>query len=371
MNTIPTTFSETIPAYTAVGGKENRATTGLSAVILNRTGRYSRRAFFQELEKIGFDRIISIESSAERYDIEELSGQFPHVRFILPNREINLGEKINLAAIEAESPLFFVLWNDLKFISGGTAARMAERLSYQDEKSENKDKYKRLCTVPLILNSRYELLPTLTAPVTQRKRLKTILVEPKNEGLPTLYPHDGVGIYDRQRFINLCGFDTTLANTHWQLMDFGFRAWLWGEKISLSGQMKLSYDGQMPIVDSTVEESYRRFYLKNMMPIFRGEYARLPLFRFPGYMMKFKEGPIALWKEFSECRQWVKANRSRWCKDVRALISGWAKIAAADIVAPAENTVPYASTVAPAVVAAAAEPPHPAAEQAPVQEQEG
>ena len=337
MNIIPTTFSEPLPAYTAVGGNERNASTGLSAVILNRLGRYPRRTFFHELEKTGFDHVISVESSPERYDVEELSGRFPFVRFILPKAEISLGEKINLAASEVDSPLFFVLWNDLKFIAGGTAARMAERLRRCNGDREKNGEFKRLCTVPVMLNSRYEILPTLTAPVSQRRKMKTIVIEPHNEGLPTLYPFDGVGIYDRGRFINLGGFDNTMKNTHWQFMDFGFRAWLWGEKIALSQQTKLSYDGQMPVEDNATEASYRRFYLKNLAPVFRGGFesgsangraegaAHLPLCRFPGFLLKSGEDPIAAWKEFSGCRDWVKANCTKWRTDARRLTANWGK----------------------------------------------
>ena len=327
MNTIPTTFNEAVPAYTVVGGRERYASTGLSAVILNRNGRYSRRTFFNELEKIGFDYCICVESSAEHYDVEELSVQFPFVRFILPKTGISLGEKINLAASEVESPLFFVLWNDLKFIAGGTAGRMAERLSSsQEETNENEEKksrYKRLCTVPVILNSRYEILPTLITPVSLRRKMRTMFLEPHSEGLPSLYPYDGVGIYDRERFISLGGFDNALNNPHWQFMDFGFRAWLWGEQIALSQQTKLSYDGQMPVEDSIAGTSYRKFYLKNIAPVFRGDSANLPISRFPGYLFKSGEDPFAAWEEFSECRNWVKTNCFRWRLDARAVIERW------------------------------------------------
>jgi len=326
MNTIPSIFSKTLPPYTVVGGKERSASTGLSAVILNRNGRYPRRTFFQELEKTGFDFCVSVESAAEHYDIEELSGRFPFVRFILPKRECSIGERINLAACEIESPLFFVLWNDLKIIAGGTAKRMAERLdNSQDESKDNgeKNRFKRLCTVPVILNSRYEILPTLITPIDVKKKMQTMLLEPHSEGLPSLYPFDGVGIYDRERFISLGGFDRSMTSVHWQFMDFGLRACLWGEEIALSQQTKLSYDGEMPVQDSTAEASYRRFYLKNLAPVFRGEYAHLPLSRFPGYLFKSGEDPFAAWEEFSESRQWVKTNRYRWRCGAATVIERW------------------------------------------------
>jgi hypothetical protein len=326
MNTIPTIFNEKITPYTAVGGKERTASTGISAIVLNRPG-LPHRPFLQELEKTGFDNVISIESSSPHYDIEELSGRFPFVRFVLPEREINLGEQINLAASEIESPLFFVLRSDMKIIAGGSARRMAERLSAsQEETSETGEKkigFKRLCTVPVIMNSHYEVMPTLSAPITRRRRVRTAFFEPQFEGHLSLYPFDGIGIYDRQRFIQTGGYDTTLKNTHWQLMDFGFRSHLWGEEIALSLQLKLLCEGDPPAEDYTVEESYCRFYLKNLAPVFRGDYAHLPLYRFPDFLFKSGEDIFSAWEEYLKSRKWVKKNKFRWTCDARAVTNLW------------------------------------------------
>jgi hypothetical protein len=327
MNTIPTIFNETLPSYTAVGGKDREASTGLSAVLLNRSGRYPRRTLFQELEKTGFDYVISIESSPERYDVEELAGRFPFVRFILPREEISPGEQINLAASELSSPLFFVLWNDLRIIAGGGAGRMAERLAFtQDElkkAGDEKSPFKRLCTVPAIQNSRFETLPTLIAPAVFKNRVKTLFFSSLEDGTPSLYPFDGVGIYDRERFIRLGGFDGTLKNTHWQFMDFGFRSWLWGEEIRSTQMVKISYDGEAPAADNTAEASYRRFYLKNLAPVFRGDYAHLPLRRFLAYFFRSGEDLFAAWEDFSAGRRWVSLNRYRWRSDARTITDRW------------------------------------------------
>jgi len=349
MNTIPTTFNEKITRYTAVGGKERIASTGISAVILNRSG-LPRRSLFQEIEKTGFDNVISIESSAPHYDIEELSGRFPFVRFILPEKEINLGEQINLAACEVESPLFFVMRNDMKIVAGGTARRMAERLyvNYEDavlpavqpavlpagvpvsvpnnETGEKKSGFSRLCTVPVIMNSNYEILPSLSAPMTHRKKIKTVLMEPQTDGDLSLYPFDGIGIYDRQRFIQMGGYDITLNKTHWQLMDFGFRSFLWGEEIALNLHYKVSYDNELPSEDFTAEESYRRFYLKNIAPVFRGDYAYLPFYKFLSFLNKSEDDFFSAWEEFLQSRKWVRKNKYRWRFDARGVTGMWDNI---------------------------------------------
>jgi hypothetical protein len=324
-------------------------------VILNRGGRYPRYGLFEELEKTGFDYVLSMESSFTRYDLEALSQSFPFVRFILLKEPISPGEEINLAAAELSSPLFFVLWNDLKILRGGGAERMAERLlsnTYPDTracssgtqacssgtqacsagrgregKPGNGNNYKRLCTVPLIQDARCETMPTLIAPLLideeSRKRgmdenYRTIPFVPQREGLPSLFPFEGIGIYDRERFIRLNGFDPSIRNFYWQLMDFGFRSFLWGEKIACTQLIKLSYEGLIPEEDSTAGEGWRSFFLKNLAPVFRRDYAHIPLSRFPSYL--FRRGSLfEAWKEFSAAREWVKTNRFRFISDSKTI----------------------------------------------------
>jgi hypothetical protein len=323
MNTTPTTFNEITPSYTVVGGTDRGASTGLSAVLLNRSGRYPRRTLFQELEKIGFDFIISVERPHERYDVEELSGRFPHVRFILLKEEITLGEQINLASSELSSPLFFVLWNDIRILHSGGASRMAERLLLGQDETSSKSQYKRLCTVPMIQNSRFETLPTLIAPALFRSTVKTLSFAPIAEGKPSLYPFDWVGVYDRERFVGLGGFDSALKRPHWQLMDFGFRAHLWGEEILSTQLIRISYDGDIPPEDNTAERSYRRFFLKNLAPVFRGDSADLPLTRFPPYFWWARGNFFAAWKEFAEARRWIRDNSFHFQSDARSITELW------------------------------------------------
>ena len=319
MNTIPTIFNEKITPYTVIGGRERIASTGISAVILNRPG-YVRRSFFSEMEKTGFDNVISIEAGKSIYNIEELSKRFPFVRYILPEKEINLGEQINLAASEVQNPLFFVLRSDMKIITGGTARRIAERLNIViDEKNE----YKRLCTVPVIMNSNFVTFPSLSAPVTHRKKVQSVFIEPRNDGDLSLYPFNGIGIYDKQRFIDLGGYDVSIKKTYWQLLDFGFRSHLWGEEIALDLSLKLSYDSELPIEEQSIDENYRRFCLKNLTHVLRGDHAHLPVYRFFPFAHNSGEPLFSVWKEFKECRKWINNNKDRFKFDARGVTAKW------------------------------------------------
>jgi hypothetical protein len=281
-----------------------------------------------------------MEGSFTRYDREALSGAFPFVRFILLKEAVSPGEEINLAAAELSSPLFFVFWNDLRILRGGGAERMAERLvlsagsgAVQSQDEDNKSaakttNYKRLCTVPLIQDGRSETMPTLIAPayIVEGNVINTIPFIPLKEGSPSLYPFDGIGIYDRERFIHLGGFDPSIKSFHWQLMDFGFRCSLWGEEIAATQLIKLSYEGNIPPEDSTAAGGYTRFFLKNIAPVFRGDYAHLPLRRFPAYFRRRKGDLADAWEEFSEARRWVKINRYRFTSDARTIAERWEDI---------------------------------------------
>ena len=358
MNTTHSTFNKNIAGYTTIGGRERKNlavidgdtvdTTGgnanagnihtdgihneICAVILNRHGQNPHRSFFQELEKTGFDNVISIESSSPNYNIEELSQRFPFVRFIIPEKEINLGEQINLAASEIDNPLFFVLQSDMKIIAGGTARRMAERLSViQKEAEDNPIKFKRLCTVPVLVNSNYESIPTIVTPLTRNKKMSTGIMEPHNEGELSLYPFIGIGIYDRLKFINIGGFDPSIKNKHWQFMDFGFRSYLWGEEISLSLHLKILCEKEIPAVDYSVDKSYRQFFLKNLAPVFRKNGAHLPLCRFLPFLFKSNEDLLSAWEEFSNKRKWITENKDRFKRNDDDVINIWNNIPAETI----------------------------------------
>ena len=144
------------------------------------------------------------------------------------------------------------------------------------------------------------------------------MLVPHKEGLPSLYPFDGIGIYDRERFLRLGGFDPSIKSFYWQLMDFGFRSSLWGEEIAATQLIKLSYENSVPQEDSTTGESWRRFFLKNLAPVFRRDYAHIPLRRFPGYFCR-RGDFFSAWNEFIAARAWVKTNRYRFRSDAKTI----------------------------------------------------
>ena len=313
MNTTHSTSSP-VSAYTVVGGSERVKSSGISVVVLNRGAPFPRSSFFEELGKLGFDGIISLEGSRRRYDLDGLSASFPSVRFILPSENISRGEEINIAARELSGPLFFVIWDDLRILRGG--ARSINEKQFNSEPGK-------LCTVPLIQDGRLETIPTLIAPLVIKGKVKTVPFIPEHDGQKTLFPFDGIGIYNRECFLRLGGFDRNFGNFYWQLMDFGFRAHLWGEEISAATAIRLSYEGAVTPEDTTADGNFRRFYLKNIAPVFRGDHANLPLRRFPGFLRRLKGDILTALDEFNYARTWVKTNQYRFRCDARTVAELW------------------------------------------------
>jgi hypothetical protein len=76
-------------------------------------------------------------------------------------------------------------------------------------------------------------------------------------------------------------------------------------------------------VDNTAEDSYRLFYLKNLAPVFRSDYAHLPLRRFPGYLVKAGWDLLGAWMEFSRERSWIRKNKNRFRRDAWGVADLW------------------------------------------------
>jgi len=316
MNTIPTIFNERKVPHTIVGGtvkKSDEDQSPFTVILLNRGGRYYRSTVFQNLENSGFTSIISIEMSTEPYDIENLSIRFPSVKFLVPLEKVTIGEMINTGIAETVSPYIFVVWNDIKISNLTIPPRLISRFSEDPV----------LCTVPTLTSQKMEALPIQMIPALSKRRFQVDPMPSYKDGTPTIYPFDFTGIYNREKFIQLGGFDYTISNPYWQNLDFGFRAHLWGEKILISSGFRLSYDGEVPSEDITTDSSYIRFYLKNLAPSFRKDQAVLPISRFFSWALRSGTNIFDAWTYFAMVRKWVAVNKYRFMQDAQGITGKW------------------------------------------------
>lgn len=313
MSTTHSTTDESLP-YTVVGGRHvDRGVTPstlVTLVVLNRGRSVNRGGFFDRLLDLGFSDVLSVENAGAHYDVEALSRAHRDVRFLLLRGRTSLGEQVNVSMQEARGLFVYVIWNDMRVQALSDAAKEGLRARNF------------LCTAPVVRNQKSELLPTAIAPAFYRSRLKVLPLAPAYTGTPTLFPWDYVGIYHKEQFVFAGGYDHRIPSPHWQKLDFGFRAHMWGYTIQVDPQLSVSTT-QVPAEDSTPDESYRRFFLKNLSVRFSSDQATLPTSRFPAFAFKTGGGLYGSWKLFREVQAWVHENRYRFKQDARRVTELW------------------------------------------------
>jgi hypothetical protein len=317
MNTIPTTSKKIRIPYTVVGGKKidkrQRTPAVLSVCILNRGGRLYRKDFFEEIQRMGSLEIISIEGPGAGYDQEQLVRKYPNLRFLNVHTNISQGERVNIGIEEAHGKYIFILWDDVKLLTGTLSTRFLDKLQEEDP----------LCTVPVISNPQGEPVPSIMSPAFYRNKLKVLPFHCQKENTSSLFPFDYMGIYCKERFTQVGGYDYSIEHPYWQKMDFGFRVHMWGERIVCNGSFRLGYEGEVPAEDTTPNEDYRRFFLKNLSVRFVNDRGILPFSGFFPYWFKTGNGIIDSWKQFKAVREWVNLNGFRFQRDARGVTELW------------------------------------------------
>lgn len=316
MSSIPTTSKTLRIPYTIVGGgKEDRSlqvSPPISIILLHRGSRPYRSEYFKELEQLGSIEILSIEPGAGTYDVDGLSRKYPKVRFLLLHEEISRGEQINIGMKEVSGRFVFVMWSDMK-VSSPQAPALLHRFVEAD----------RLCTFPVIQNTKLETVPSVMVPAFQRRSLRVIPMLPQKNGVKSLFPFDYCGVYQREKFLLTGGYDYMISNPYWQKMDFGFRSHMWGESIEGETSFRVRYLGTEPSEDTTPDESYKQFFLKNLSIRFNGDRGEIPWSRLLPYCFRSGSSIFSALKEFRRVREWVSLNEYRFSRDARDVTELW------------------------------------------------
>ena len=317
MNTIPTTFRHSGTSYTVVGGRKTdrirKHIFPLSFVILNRKGRFYREKLIRQLSGAEVGEILYVTDSEYSHSMTTLEQEYPQIRILHIKKRVTPGEKINIGIDESRGEWIFILWDDMQFSSLNSLFRSFTGIR---EKGN-------LCSVPVIRNSAGSTIPTVMVPGFMNGELKVMHWLPRESGMLTIFPFDYCGIYNKDKFLLTGGYDYTFANPYWQKLDFGFRVYMWGEKIDLEPSILLLYAEEIPEEDSTPDESYKYFFLKNMAVRFRGDCGVLPLSQFFQFMIRSDSGPVNALREFLLVRRWVRINRFRFKQDALRVIDLW------------------------------------------------
>ena len=315
MNTIPLTFNEHQINRTVLGGKPEspHAKINVSVILLNTNGSHLNFQALDNLVSCGFRSIISVEPAAESYNLEDMSRRYPSVKFVIPLEKCSDGELINMCMSEISAPYVLILRDSLHIPQNIITANLLENLT----------KDKTYCIVPRLFDSANQPVMVNVKPEAQRGRFFMTPASYVNEGLPTMYPFDYIGLYNREKFILLGGFDYTITSSYWQNADLSMRAWLWGEKILVSPSLQISYTAEVPVSDTTRDLSYIKFYIKNILPKFKEDHGIISKLSFFGFLIHSSSGFIETCSQFNAARNWVKINKYRFKSDVRLLIQDW------------------------------------------------
>jgi hypothetical protein len=317
MNTTHSTFKATNRPYTVIGGEklDDKKSTppALSVILINRSGKFRREELLSELKFLDSSEVIYIEGPEHSYEIEPLSRKNPEVKFLLLQEPISTGEKITIGFEESRAALCLVMWSDMKILHNTVPQKLMARLESD----------KVFCTSPILKNARGELIPSLLAPAFIKKRLQILPFNPARDETASIYPFDYSGIYSKEKYFSLGGYDPIITNPYWQKMDLGFRSCLWGERIELTTSFVLQYTSSIETEDATPDSSYKFFFVKNMFVTCKRGRASINPLKVFYYMMKGDSGPVKSWREFRDARVWVNANSSRFKKDAKSLIRSW------------------------------------------------
>lgn len=315
MNTIPTTFSPPLPSYTVVGGSggPRKKERGITLLLIHRGGIIDRASLLESIDELGIDEIISLESSGDTYQLEHLVARFPGVRFVLFHHPLNIGEQINVGVQEATHSWCAVLWSDYR-IDPDTLS-----LSFQSMRNEPPV----LCIAPWVFSEKHIPLPVLHVPAYHKNKLKVLSIVPQKEEALDLFPFDYCGLYHKETFVRLGGYDYHLPNPYWQKLDFGFRAFLWGEKIICRKRFNGLYYESDAVEDTTPDESYRIFFLKNLALVFTGDRCELPARKFFPFYFHSGAGILSAYREFRAAKRWVEINAYRFKMDSQTVTELW------------------------------------------------
>ena len=315
MNSIPLTFDEHQIRRTVIGGSNSYLPDSLniSVILLNTSGSHLKTHVFENLLECKFQTIVSVEHDASSFSLDEMSRQFPTVKFIIPLEKTTDGELINLAMSELQSDYVLVLRDTLNIPVSTILPHLAENLT----------KNGTYCIVPRLFDAAKNELPCSFSPSYSKGHFTIESSTTISDGAKTLYPFDYIGLYNRQKFIQLGGFDWTISSSYWQNIDLSMRSWLWGEKIRLTSKLQFNYLEEPPVEDRTYTMSYLRYYLKNELPRIKLGEGYIKNSAFISFLFRSSCGYLEARRQFKEAKLWVEKNKFKFTIDLQNLIENW------------------------------------------------
>lgn len=303
---------EAVP-YTIVGQRTtiHRKGDAPAVVLLNLSSRLVRRDYLAELVTQGFAEIISVEAQENSYSVEALSQEFPSVRFLLLPDVSNTGLNIDIAATIIVADTFLVMWSSMDVPTD--VARAEEYLRES----------KRICVAPGLRSDHGEQLPVVQTPAMQRRTLRVLPLPLRGQSVTTLFPYDYVGLYHRERFLFMRGFDTLIRHRYWQLLDFGFRVAMWNREILAAPAFRMSYRTMPEPEDQTPTPGYARFYARNLAVRFKSGVPMVSRLQALPFALRARLSLRETLRTFTDAAEWVNEHEQHMQRDARQVIQEW------------------------------------------------
>ncbi len=301
--------------YTIAGGRlspeKPPGAEDLSIILFNPGTGPFREPRLDELSHLNAREIFSIESEPGPKEALNLVKRYRNLRFLLFPNVVNNGTRINTAISEASSAHCLILPG---YAQLGLTPHAMQRIWRKSQ----------LCSVPILLDKDGGILPTAVGPMPDiDSRFQALPTAPGQGDSPTLLPWDFCGIYLRDRHLALGGFDQAIGEDWWQLLEYGMRAWLWGEEISIDPVCQVRYLTDPPTADMSPRQGYRRFFLKTVAVQRNGGIGRLTRFQWWAYLRDSKDSSAAAGADWKDISRWVQRNRHRFVMDAKELTENW------------------------------------------------
>lgn len=315
MTSIPLTFSEHQISRAIIGGYNNHEEKELniSVILLNKKGAQFKLPLYENLIQCNFRSIISVEAAGGDFSIEEVSKKYPSIKFIIPQEKTNDGDLINIAMSEVDSEYVLVLRDTVNIPSGFILPNLAESLTKKNI----------FCIVPRLFDVSKTAVPCSFSPKIDKNHFEVDSSRVMMDGLKTLYPFDYIALYNREKFIQLGGYDWTINSPYWQILDLGLRSWLWGEETRITALLQFNYIENPPLQDKTSNIDYLRYYLKNEMPILKNGKGFIKKSNFFTFKLQSSCGFFEAKRQFNDARNWVEKNKYRFTMDLETFINKW------------------------------------------------
>ena len=290
----------------AIKGSTNVPRDTILVLLLHQSGALQRNRNLQVLKSMGYHHILSVETP-QSYSGADISS----VQYLILNNTENIATQINVG-IQESIARFVLVINDSMTPTHTMQHLFALAL-----------KVKTLCIVPTLLDQRGHTTSSVYVPVMSGRHFRVLQTHAVEQGSRTLFPHTYFGLYNREKFIHVGGYDLAILQPYWQLCDFGMRANLWGERIITHTSYSVKIDNHFSYQDTTVGRSYKRFYLKNILPRYNHDGCVLKMRELPAFLLRFRDGVLRNYILFFKIKQWIRKHRYRFQQDYKKLIELW------------------------------------------------